>query len=223
MINCITSFNAFLKRSRWVRSWVVKISCLVLCDTFTSISAPVFKETTPETCLWRRRRRKKMDDDKTCDDELLHDMSSHVDSSYRITFRDFTMFIHFFIEMQCFSSIAANIQRLQPYIKCLNMGCKMKADIKTECYLSANSISDFRNLLLRRSLSSGSFGSTGRTSSLRNNNPLSWMPRASPILGNSCLFLKLICESRGWWLEMEKKTMTRIPAYKKHNLTLKSV
>lgn len=84
-------------------------------------------------------------------------------------------------------------------------------------YLSANAIKDSLNFLLRRSLSSGSLGSMIGVGSLRNSSPLSGIPRAWPIVSNSLgsLFLKLICESRGSELDIEKKTSTRMPPCRK--------
>lgn len=83
-------------------------------------------------------------------------------------------------------------------------------------YLSANAIKDCLNFLFKRSLSNGSLGSILEFGSLCTNTPLSGMPKAWPIVRNSLdsLLLKLICESSGCELDIEKKASTSMLAFK---------
>lgn len=84
--------------------------------------------------------------------------------------------------------------------------------------LSAKAVNEWRNLLFKRSLSSGSLGSTTLGASLCNSSPLSGTPRALPIVSNSrcSFFLKLICESKGCELDIENSASTRILACRKY-------
>lgn len=148
-------------------------------------------------------------------------MPCHIDPSYWVIYRYFAKLMHLIIEMDTLPSQTTALKKKTkswftkkffPH-RCVHLDTGAWGEKQ---HLSANAMKDCRNFLSRRSLSRGSLGSITWAGSLCNSSPLSGIPRARPIVSNSwgSLFLKLICESRGCELDIEKKASTRILDWK---------